>query len=828
MIDTRARQAAVDGRRFRQLRTLTEVSRALTSVLSTDEVYRIVMPHAAELLGAQRAVLLFPDEQGQYLLRASHGVEPALATSAEQPGEESVAALLSRVLVAPQDEILAVPLVTRDRVSGVLAVHLSRALADEDGWALAALADQAAVALDQVGMATPRQNEELLGLLVDVREQAARAEAEAEAQRDRYRLVGRATRDAIRDWNVETGAVEWSEALQSVHGHPLAGVPPTLEWWTAHIHADDRERVSGHLKAVLAGAGESWSDEYNFLRSDGSAVRVHDRGYILRDPAGRPTRMISSMLDLSERVRMESALLDREERLRLAAAAADVITWRIDLRAPGEPEALDASQETPTMTEFLAQVHPDDRAQVQARLAGCLHHCGPYDSVHRVLRADGSVRWIRDRGKVFCDAAKEPLYVTGAAADITELKEIDDQRQRLVTVAEQARMQSERERQRAETANRMKDEFLATVSHELRTPLTAILGWSRILRDTQFDRARVEKGIEIIERNARAQVRIVEDILDVSRIITGKVQLDLRRLNVAGMLEAAVNTVGSAASARGVAIQVTSLGPLGELLGDSERLQQVLWNLLSNAIKFTPAGGKVELGATRSAGQIVLSVRDTGKGITPAFLPHVFERFLQGDASTTRSYGGLGLGLAIVRHIVELHGGTVEAASPGEGQGATFTVSLPVGATTASTTSEPTWTVVDPLDPGALDGAELLVVDDEQDTRELVATILESAGARVRLAASAAEAMEALREQVPDAIVSDIGMPGEDGYSLIQRIRDSADEKTRFVPALALTAYARGEDRRRARAAGFQMFLSKPIHPEELVKVIGELLMLDR
>ena len=228
----------------------------------------------------------------------------------------------------------------------------------------------------------------------------------------------------------------------------------------------------------------------------------------------------------------------------------------------------------------------------------------------------------------------------------------------------------------------------------------------------------------------------------------------------------------------------------------------------------------------------MLSVRDTGKGITQAFLPHVFERFLQDDASTTRSYGGLGLGLAIVRHIVELHGGTVEADSPGEGQGATFTVRLPVGAAPSQAVAGPHWTPGESLDhdlhKNALAGAELLVVDDEPDTRELVATILEAAGAHVITSNSAAEALEALKSRRPDAIVSDIGMPGEDGFSLIQRIRDSSDESTRFIPALALTAYARGEDRRRARAAGFQMFLSKPIHPEELIKVIGELLMLDR
>jgi CheY-like chemotaxis protein/anti-sigma regulatory factor (Ser/Thr protein kinase) len=368
----------------------------------------------------------------------------------------------------------------------------------------------------------------------------------------------------------------------------------------------------------------------------------------------------------------------------------------------------------------------------------------------------------------------------------------------------------------------MKDEFLATVSHELRTPLTAILGWARILRDSNYDRVRVTKGVEIIERNARAQVRIVEDILDISRIITGKVKLELVPIDPRLVIEAAVSTLESTAGAGGVELQVRMDPELGSVLGDGERLQQVLWNLLSNAIKFTPGGGKVEVVARREGEALEIAVRDTGRGIAPGFLPHVFERFRQDDTSSTRSIGGLGLGLAIVRQLVELHRGTVTADSDGHGRGSTFTVHLPTFHG-PPLPPPPLPIATSPEQKVALIGLCLLVVDDEQDTRDLLTTIFEASGARVTAVGSAREGLAQLQAGGVDLLVSDISMPGEDGFWLIHRVRACTDARLQRMPALALTAYARAEDRHRVHGAGFQVYLSKPIHPEELVKVVGDL-----
>jgi hypothetical protein len=388
--------------------------------------------------------------------------------------------------------------------------------------------------------------------------------------------------------------------------------------------------------------------------------------------------------------------------------------------------------------------------------------------------------------------------------------------------AEQAHRAAERERLRAESANRMKDEFLATVSHELRTPLTAILGWARILRDANYDRARVTKGVEVIERNARAQVRIVEDILDISRIITGKVKLELVPVDPRLVIEAAVSTLESTANAVGVEVEVHVDPELGAVLGDSERLQQVLWNLLSNAIKFTPAGGKIEVAAVRRGELLEISVKDSGRGIAPGFLPHVFERFRQDDASSTRSVGGLGLGLAIVRQLVELHRGTVSAESDGHGRGSTFIVRLPTIHGLALP-PQPKPMTTSPEQAVALIGLSLLVVDDEPDTRDLLTTIFEGSGARITAVGSAREALAKMQAGGIDLLVSDISMPGEDGFWLIRQVRACADPKLKRIPALALTAYARAEDRHRVQGAGFQVYLSKPIHPDELVKVVGDL-----
>ncbi|WP_394822818.1 ATP-binding protein [Pendulispora albinea] len=394
----------------------------------------------------------------------------------------------------------------------------------------------------------------------------------------------------------------------------------------------------------------------------------------------------------------------------------------------------------------------------------------------------------------------------------------------LSRVRRQSEMEQETARTHAERLNRMKDEFLATVSHELRTPLQAILGWVKLLSDGQVKPERVAKAISVIERNARAQAQLIEDILDVSRIIAGKIRLDLKPVDMVGIIHGAIDTIRPAAQKKQVEV-VCTLGPaLGGVVGDSDRLQQVVWNLLSNAVKFTPSGGKVAIFATVSRGRVEIRVTDTGEGINPAFLPHVFERFRQADGTTTRSQGGLGLGLAIVRHIVELHGGTVEADSSGIGMGATFAVHLPVRTlmSTARFADRDSGTHATAASMRRLSGMRIMVVDDEEDARDLVMEVLRENGAEPRGARTVCDAMNMLDELRPDVILCDIGMPVDDGYTLIRRLRAlEAERKTPPIPALALTAYARHEDKRKALEAGYHMHVPKPVEPAALVEAIA-------
>lgn len=401
--------------------------------------------------------------------------------------------------------------------------------------------------------------------------------------------------------------------------------------------------------------------------------------------------------------------------------------------------------------------------------------------------------------------------------------------QRARQEAEESAAEKERLYRDAQEASRLKDEFLATVSHELRTPLTAILGWSHMLRTGQFDESSTNKAFETIERNARAQAQLIDDLLDVSRIITGKLRIDVRQVEPDSFVEAAVEAVRPAAEAKGVRLQKIVDTGLVSVSGDPVRLQQVVWNLLSNAIKFTPRGGRVQVRLERVNSHIEIAVSDTGEGIRREFLPHVFDRFRQADQRTTRQYGGMGLGLAIVRHLVELHGGTVRAESAGAGSGSTFTVLLPVApflqpsaegerVHPSARDTLPSFECVE-----RLDGVRVLVVDDEPDTRALLRTGLTHSGAEVVVASSCDEAIQAIQETVPDLLISDIGMPGTDGYELIRRVRSLPNESGGRVPAIALTAYARVEDRMQALRSGYQMHVPKPVEIAELVAVAASL-----
>ena len=373
----------------------------------------------------------------------------------------------------------------------------------------------------------------------------------------------------------------------------------------------------------------------------------------------------------------------------------------------------------------------------------------------------------------------------------------------------------------------MKDEFLATLSHELRTPLNAIVGWAQILRSGKVDPHDLEEGLAAIERNARVQSQLVEDLLDISRVNAGNLRLDVQRLKIAEVIEAALAAVMPAATAKGIRIHKVLDSLAGPVTGDFARLQQVVWNLLSNAVKFTPKGGQVQVLLERVNSHVEISVIDTGRGIRPEFLQHVFDRFRQADASTTRQYSGLGLGLAIAKQLVEMHGGSIRAKSPGEGQGATFTVTLPI---IVVHPERPEAERVRPKESvateeisleDALAGLKVLVVDDEPDARQLIRRVLEDCEAQVALATSAAEALELLVPFCPDVILSDIGMPEQDGYDLIREVRVNYSAKQ--IPAAALTAFARTEDRKRALLAGFQTHIAKPVDPAELTAAVASL-----
>ena len=376
-----------------------------------------------------------------------------------------------------------------------------------------------------------------------------------------------------------------------------------------------------------------------------------------------------------------------------------------------------------------------------------------------------------------------------------------------------------------EQASRMKDEFLATLSHELRTPLNAILGWSQLIRQRP-DAQMIDEGLSIIERNTRVQVQLIEDLLDMSRIISGKLRLEFLIIDVATFIDAAIETVEPAAQAKGVKLRKVVDGGNNLVAGDANRLQQVIWNLLSNAIKFTPGGGHVEVRAERRDSQIAISVADSGQGIKPDFLPHVFERFRQADGSTTRPQGGLGLGLAIVKHLVELHGGTVEAHSAGENQGSTFTILLPLAARSDHPSSyrfnsPDSNTRMPELGIESLSGLKVLVVDDEPDARDLLRRLLERRQATVITAGSAIDGLQLLEQEKPDVLVSDIGMPLVDGYEFITQIRSLGPDRGGELPAIALTAFARAEDRARALRAGYTVHMAKPVEPANLIAIVA-------
>jgi PAS domain S-box-containing protein len=456
--------------------------------------------------------------------------------------------------------------------------------------------------------------------------------------------------------------------------------------------------------------------------------------------------------------------------------------------------------------QWMSGIHPEDRERVEAHFAETILW-GDYNIEYRIVRPDGSIRWIYDRGFPIPSKSGEVRRVAGIAEDITERKQWEQEREQLLAQAEAARIE-------AEAANRSKDEFVAIVAHELRSPLNSVLGWAKLLRSSNFDAATTAKALLTIERNTQAQVQLVEDLLDISRMVKGTLHLNLVAVNLVEVIETALDSVRPMAAAKQIHLK-TQLTQEPYTYGDFNRLQQILVNLLTNAIKFTPNQGQVDIELQQIKSQVQIRISDTGKGIAPEFLPSIFERFQQGQRNT-RSTDGLGLGLAIVKHLVELHAGIITAESQGVGQGAAFTVQLPL---LQSVKDSPDNSVV--CDGACLAGTRILVVDDEPDMLDLITFVLEESGAEVQSATSGLSALECLPQFKPDIVVSDIAMPEGNGYELVQQMKSHPEGQ---IPAIALTAYASNTHQERSLQAGFAQYLTKPVEPLDLVAAIINLL----
>lgn len=624
-------------------------------------------------------------------------------------------------------------------------------------------------------------------------------------------VIGRTPDGTIVSWNRGAERVFGYSPEEIIGRHISILIPP------------DRASEHGQILDALGRGVHTEHFETVRVRKDGAHIDISLTISPIKDASGKTVAASVIARDITEGKRAEAALRSSEDRLRAILDNTIAFVYLKDLSGRYllmnrrglktwgfNWEDIQGKTDHEIYAKDIADVYAEnDRKVLEAGV--------PIQSEEPGFEPDGEHTYLSVKFPLL-DASGKPYAICGISTDISDLKQIELDREQLLSREQSARAA-------AETANRAKDEFLALVSHELRTPLNAIVGWVEILMKTQNDDALSAHALQVIKRNADLQVRIIEDILDVSRIVAGKLKLEMKPLEISGVIQAAIAAVQPISDAKNIRLHSDLDERVDLVLGDSPRLQQVVWNLLSNAIKFTPEGGEVKITLEQADSSVRIVVSDTGEGIAADFLPEIFDRFRQADSSRTRRHGGLGLGLAIVRHLVELHGGTVEAFSNGEHQGAVFVVNLP-SETAEARTSEETG-AGDELDSATeisvLNGFRVLIVDDDIDSREVLAATLALNGAETRSVASAREALQTWSEWKPNVLVSDIGMPDEDGYDLIRQVRIREGQGGSSVPAIALTGYASTEDHDRALEAGFQLHLAKPVDSQQLISFIAEL-----
>lgn len=624
------------------------------------------------------------------------------------------------------------------------------------------------------------------------------------------------------DWDLRTSRVTWNKAQHEIAGTDPSTYEPTLESIWTHVHPDDRARMNELASSALASGG-SYDAEYRLVTPDGRVRWCVGSTAVVLDAHSQPVRLSGVTYDITSQKQAEQVLRESRDVLALAMRGGrmgawshntqtDAVWWSRELE---EIFGLAPGGFSGTTEGFHEYVHPEDLDAFQNAVATAIKTGGDYVTEFRFRHASGEIRWMEGRGRAVYDDAGHPEMLYGIGIDITERKRAEES----LAAARDA----------AESANRIKDEFMATLSHELRTPLNAILGYARMLRTNALPPEKRMRAIEIIERNAVVQNQLVEDLLDISRIASGKVRLEVEPMLAAAPLQEALESIRPAAEAKRITMGIDT-PVLGPVRGDASRLQQIFWNLLSNAVKFTPEGGRVSVSLVETNGAVRVSVQDTGCGISRDFLPYVFKPFLQADGRFSREHGGLGLGLAICKQLVELHGGTISASSEGAGLGARFEVQFPLAADLRH--SELLSSIYEdaaqpdgagpPLVEAAerLDGIDVLVVDDEADTLELFRQALENAGAQVRAVPNAPDAIHQFDVRAPDVLVTDLGLPRVDGYELLRLIRERPPDRGGRVPAISVTAYARLNDRVRALAAGFQAHVAKPVAPDFLVAAV--------
>jgi PAS domain S-box-containing protein len=637
-------------------------------------------------------------------------------------------------------------------------------------------------------------------------------------------LAQRAGGVGVFDWYVRAERAQGSAEFFRIFGlPPREGTMAGAEWWGC-LHPDDRDRMTTHLARAVDGKEPAAAD-YRIQAADGTVRWLSYAAQLQGTPDER--HLVGTVVDITDRKRLEADLRQHaaelsESRDVLALAmrggsmgvwarnmATNAVWWSPELE---EIVGLEPGGFSRTLAGFFDLVHPDDQPAVRRGVDDAVEQKTDYIIEFRFQHASGEWRWMEGRGRAVYDERGAPRSLYGIGIDITGRKRAEMALREAITAAE--------------SANQLKDQFLATLSHELRTPLNAILGYARMLQKSTIPADKQPRAFDVIERNAVAQNRLIEDLLDMSRITAGKVRLDPAPVPVATVLREAADGVKPAADAKGVALELDIDPFAGMVTADIARLQQVFSNLLTNAVKFTPKGGRVGVVLRYGAGSVEVRVADSGAGIAPEFLPHIFEPFRQADARFDRSHGGLGLGLAITRQLVDLHGGTIDAASDGAGRGATFTIRLPQASAALPAVDDDEAVFADtpvPTDasPRSLGGLQILLVDDEPDTLTMFRDALENAGACVRAVGNAADALRATETWRPDLLVTDLGLPGMDGYDLLQALRRRTARDA--FPAVAVSAYASLDDRARALAVGFKVHLAKPIDPAALVRALAGL-----